>query len=164
MRSLESNQQGLNRGSIWTGVKLYHVRVEEDNMDMDLAYVAGLIDGEGSIQLDHRGGPSAHRAPVVSLTNTSRPIIDFLKERFGGTVCEQKRYAEHHRQAWIWRVCHDRALSFLAEVAPHLRHEQKVARAGLLLREYKSVTKRNGRYTDQELGAKRLLEEHFLAL
>ena len=36
------------------------------------AYVAGLIDGEGTITLSHNNKGDAYRTPVVSMTSTTQ--------------------------------------------------------------------------------------------
>lgn len=103
------------------------------------------------------------RVPLVSITNTSWEIISFLKGTYGGTVRNQKSYAVHHRQAWVWSVNYDTAIDFLKRIEPHLKHDSKITRANLILNEYKLLTRRNGRYTGQEREAKLNFESRFLA-
>jgi len=49
------------------------------------AYVAGLIDGEGTITLSHDNSGDAYRAPVVSMTSTTRELVDLLHDEYGGS-------------------------------------------------------------------------------
>lgn len=125
-----------------------------------LAYAAGLMDGEGSILLS-RTHKNAKRSPCVSITSTSKELIDFLSHNFGGFVVNQKTYAEHHKQAWIWSVKRRLALQFLELVRPFMHEAEKVRRADLLLTYYLKVTPRNGKYSERTLRMREALEESF---
>lgn len=83
---------------------------------MNHNYTAGLIHGEGSVML-LRNKPNEHRSPTISLTNTSRAIIDYLTNGYGGVVRKQKTYQDHHKQAWIWSLRGDKAIKFSLGIA-----------------------------------------------
>src|SRR4051812_37412335 len=75
-----------------------------------LAYVAGLIDGEGSISIgvsrDHPGRATPNYWLQVSVTNTDRTLIDWLLTSFGGHTSSNSHYhdAPKRRPCWAWRV------------------------------------------------------------
>jgi hypothetical protein len=72
---------------------------------------------------------------------------------------------EHHRQAWSWRLYGaDNILSFLAQVLQYMHCPTKVQRARMLTEEYKSVTPRNGWYTDEARLRRREFEDRFMAI
>jgi len=57
--------------------------------DTEAAYVAGIIDGEGTIGLT-RIHPNENRRPVVSISSTERPLLEYIKSVVGtqnGPVC-----------------------------------------------------------------------------
>ncbi len=126
------------------------------------AYIAGLIDGEGSIMLlaTHQG---KWRTPTVSLSSTTRELVDLLREQYGGTIVSHKTYEDHHKPHWSWRVRYNKALLVCADLLPYLRVPAKVSRVKLLLEEYKALTPRNGKYTDDQRVAKAQFEDRFLA-
>ena len=126
-----------------------------------LAYTAGLIDGEGSIGLAKHGTKSPYRWPYVSMTNTSKELIDFMLENYGGSVSKHKVYKEHHKQSWVWRLAGDKAIGFVSRIFPHLLEERKRYRSRLLIEEYKKVTPRNGRYSDEKRKQKLAFEQAF---
>ena len=97
----------------------------------------------------------------MSITSTSREIIDFLVENFGGVVCNQKVYKAHHKQPWSWRMNYDAALNFLSKIYPYLIEKEKVRRTKLLLERYKQVTVRNGKYSPDLLEQKLAFENEF---
>lgn len=125
------------------------------------AYMAGLIDGEGSIMLSKQHSYDEFRMPVISLTNTSFNIIDLLKKTFGGTICNQKLYQVHHTPAKIWRVCYDRAVNICVMLLPYFKHTEKIRRAQLIATRYKQCTVRNGKYTENQRQAKLQFQHDF---
>lgn len=113
--------------------------------DIDLAYLAGFIDADGTISINKdRGGYS----PRVSISNTHYGVLIKFKEMFGGTLSTKKVYKEHHTQSYtlVWR--YDKALEIAALCSPYFVVKKKRAEC---LSRWKSVVKRNGRYTDEEL-------------
>lgn len=125
-------------------------------------YMAGLIDGEGTIGIS-RDTNRKSRAPYISITSTTREIMEWLQENFGGTICVQKVYQPHHKPSWSWRLRNKSAVfSLIAMIEPYMLEPAKKARINLLLKEYDSVTKRNGKYTLQQQLDKDDFERRFL--
>ena len=125
------------------------------------AYVAGLIDGEGTITLSHNNKGDAYRTPVVSMTSTTRELVDLLHDEYGGSVRYHRTYRPQHSDSFIWSVRHDRALRMLARITPYLRVPEKVDRAHLVLTRYKDVTPRNGKYSSAQRESKLEFERLF---
>ncbi len=120
--------------------------------DTEIAYLAGLIDGDGtiSIHLD-RGG---HK-PVVSISNTNREVLEWCKNLVGkGSISNKKRYKENHTPSFNLVWVYDTALDIAKKCYPYLIIKKE--RAECILR-WKSVVKRNGRYTSKELYRKKEL-------
>lgn len=117
--------------------------------DMDLAWVGGLMDGEGSILLSvvHK---NANPAPVVCVANTSLELLQPLKEWFGGAIVTKKPREINHSISYDWKVCFNRALFFLGCVQPFLRHPKLIFRSRHILDNYKNLIRRNGKYTEAE--------------
>lgn len=61
----------------------------------DAAYIAGLIDGEGTITLSRRHAKD-RRQLVVSIANTERPLLDFVLSRVGAGKITNKLTTEQH--------------------------------------------------------------------
>ena len=114
----------------------------------DLAYTAGLIDGEGSILLT-KHGKNEYRAPAITMTNTCYELLDYLRNTFKGSICNQKIYKQHHKPSWVWKITHKRALSFCELILPYLKETEKLRRATLLVTKYKHCTPPNGVYTPE---------------
>lgn len=127
----------------------------------EAAYLAGVLDGEGSITMQRSGRIGT---PLIAVDSTDAELLAWIHERCGGWIIFKKRYADHHRQAWIWRVKAQRALRVLEQVMPYLVIERKRQRAQALLDGYDACTPANGRYTPKMREAKLALVERVLSI
>ncbi|WP_194191205.1 LAGLIDADG family homing endonuclease [Clostridium chrysemydis] len=133
--------------------------------DTDKAYIAGLIDGEGSIMLQriHR---STYPSPVVSVTSTTIEILHYLKDIIGhGTITKKTNYnPEKHKDCYTYILTYDKAINLLKDIYPYLIIKIKKERAKLIIDEYKSVTLRNGRYSKEQLALKLDFYNRFMSI
>jgi hypothetical protein len=125
----------------------------------DDIYAAGLIDGEGTITLS-RLNKSEYRAPIVSVPSTTPALVTTMKAMFGGFI-SKKSNKEKHTPSQAWAARYDTAITCLERVTPYLREPEKIRRARLILNEYKKLTVRNGRYTEEQRAAKLDFERRF---
>jgi len=130
---------------------------------VDAAYIAGLIDGEGTIALSRKHA-GERRQLTISISNTERALLDFVLQAVGaGKITRKKTAKAHHSPGLTYAVWNRQALSLLKQVEPFLR-SYKRARARLVLDHYLRLTPRNGKYTP-EIAADRLkFEAALLAL
>lgn len=113
----------------------------------EAAYIAGIIDGEGTITLTHIHR-NANRQLVVSISSTERELLNFILRTVGAGRITNKRIARaHHTPSAAYAVNNRQALSLLEQVTPFLR-TYKARRAQFALANYVQVTPRNGKYTD----------------
>lgn len=127
------------------------------------AYIAGLIDGEGTITLTklHAG---ENRRLVVSIANTERQLLEFVLEKVGVGKITRKRIArDHHSPSFCYAITSLQALSLLQQIVTLLR-SYKRRRAELALAHYHLMTPRNGKYTAELLAARVDFEKTLLAL
>jgi hypothetical protein len=127
-------------------------------MKEQLAYAAGLIDGEGTVTMSRRGD---FRFPVVSVSSTTIELLEFMKRNHGGSISKHKTYQDHHKQSWSWKVVNDAALALLKQIRPYMLEPEKTYRADCLTEEYKAVTVRNGKYTPEQRARRLEFEERF---
>jgi hypothetical protein len=125
----------------------------------DDIYTAGLFDGEGTVTLATAKGK--FRYPVVSVSSTTHSLLEFLKKTYGGHISKHKTYKDHHLQSWSWKATHNAALFFLEKILPYLKEPKKRHRALLLTQKYKKVTRRNGKYSKEQLREKLVFEQQF---
>lgn len=130
----------------------------------DLAWTAGIIDGDGCISRNTTSSTNATWRPLVVVDSTDLEILQELARiHGGGNLVKKRSRAEHHRQAWSWRMYGAlKVIAFLTEIYPYMRCEAKRARAELLITRYADVTPRNGHYTPELRAAKIALGEELL--
>lgn len=120
-------------------------------VELEKAYVAGIVDGEGTVTLmKHHKNETP--IPYVSVANNNLQLLQWIKHRCGGLIASKKKYQPHHGDSYVWSVRHDRALRFLKEIVKYLI--VKKPQAALILSKYKSVTHRAGKYTPKMLSDK----------
>lgn len=61
----------------------------------DAAYIAGIIDGEGTVTLSRRH-KSENRQLVISISNTERPLLEYVLDSVGaGKITGKRTYQPH---------------------------------------------------------------------
>lgn len=112
----------------------------------DAAYLAGLIDGEGTITLARRHA-NERRQLVVSIANTERVLLEFVTTAVGAGKITNKRCAKAaHTPSFCFAIANRQALDLLRQLHRQLKGYKKL-RAELALRDYVRLTPRNGKYT-----------------
>lgn len=85
----------------------------------ELAYLAGIIDGEGCVSLQVRKG--RYVTPTIQITNTDRRLTDWLLDHIdGGSVYRRPGYKEGHKPTYLWRCAGRIARGVLGDVRPFL--------------------------------------------
>ena len=119
----------------------------------EAAYIAGLIDGEGTISLT-RKHRNENRQLVVSISNNERCLLEYVLNTSGvGKITSKKTYQVQHKPGFAYSITNRQALSLLEQIVNYLQSYKK-SRAELVLAEYIKLTPRNGKYSD-ELASKR---------
>jgi len=137
----------------------------------EFAYIAGIVDGEGSIGITrpmsfcskkqtrgtgkrpdvvernkkgHEKG--AIRCPYVqvSVANTNEWLIHWLHFNFGGSIyCEQPgKNPLSKRACWRWNITNKKAAEFLKLVLPYLKIKQEQAELAILFQSNKIPSKK----------------------
>ena len=84
-------------------------------------YLAGIIDGEGYITIKTRSPKQKYRELVIGVSNTYLPLLEQLKEQFGGYISKSKMYKTNKKQGYHWIIKSvDRADMILRRVRPFL--------------------------------------------
>jgi hypothetical protein len=127
------------------------------------AYIAGLVDGEGTITLS-RLHAKENRRLVVSISNNDSQLLAFVLGCVGaGKITRKRTYQPQHAPAFAFQLSGRQALALLLCIAPYLR-SYKAKRAQLALESYLAVTPRNGKYTPELLTARLAFERRFFAM
>lgn len=109
------------------------------------AYLAGLIDGEGTVTLTRQHRNEGRRL-VVCISNNELGILQSAKESIGaGRITTKRHYNERHAASFTYCISSRQALDLLAQITPYMK-SYKARRASLALDHYLRLTPRNGKY------------------
>ena len=88
-----------------------------------LAYLAGIIDGEGTITIFHYKRLNRYYL-TVEVYNNSKELIDWLINNFGGDsrpIHSASRLIQTNwKITYVWRISNNETLNFLKAVYPYL--------------------------------------------
>lgn len=127
------------------------------------AYIAGIIDGEGSIGI-HRQHPRPHGKSAtyrvkIHVSNIYLPLLEWLKDLFGGTIYHLSE-PRRRKPCYNWSLMGPPAVDVLRTIYPFLR--VKAAQAWLALEFCAQCPSQQGRRLSSEQVA--LREGYYLAL
>ncbi|MDU5110906.1 MAG: hypothetical protein E6248_10695 [Clostridium sp.] len=133
--------------------------------ETEKAYIAGIIDGEGSIMLQ-KVHNNEHPAPCISIASTTLELLEWIKTIVGkGNITKKKNYnLEIHKDCYSYVLRRNDAISLLIDIQPYLVIDVKRKRAELILRKYKSLTPRNGKYNKEMLVEKQEFYYEFISI
>jgi len=117
--------------------------------DTDVAYLAGLVDGEGYIGIkkspaykcQDRKTPGYHARIQVRMVD--EPAIRFLADTLGGWYYKEKPNASKGRPLFCYQASDKRAEAILRTLYPFLRVKRAVAKKVLSLRRLQKHCRRH---------------------
>ena len=133
--------------------------------DTEAAWLAGYIDGDGCISIHNQTGREFRRLSLT-IDSTDLCLLERVKDLTGtGTIVAKKKYKKHHSQAHSWRAGSAyRVIEILEAILPYLQCPSKIQRAKLVVDNWRKVTPKNGKYTDEMKAQKKEFEEKFLEI
>ena len=131
----------------------------------EAAYIAGIIDGEGTITLT-RLHQKEHRRPCITIASTDKELLDYVQTITKGTINNKKNYdSKRHKDSYTLNIKNKGCvLKLLNIITPYLRVDKKRNRALWILENYEMVTPRNGKYTEELMKKKIMFEEEFFKI
>ena len=131
--------------------------------DVEIGWLAGIIDGEGSISLDPRNGT---RMPRLSVPSTDIEILRKCVEITGtGNITKRNSRNSKHKETWQWRTSGSRkTIAILKQISKYLQCPKKAKRAFFLIENIDRLCKIGGSYTTEELQLRTNLWNEFYSL
>lgn len=109
--------------------------------DIDLAWSAGFIDGEGTITIERN---KVQLLPHISAANTDIRGPQKLKELFGGSIHKLIRTNINYSDIYTWKVLSGKAVEVCELLLPYLVIKQEQAQFLIL---FQTVTAEQGHHT-----------------
>lgn len=99
------------------------------NNESELSYFAAIVDGEGTIRIKRN---KRKYNIVLSVKNTSKELIDYLKKNFKGNnggPYEDKR--GNRKDYFVWECMHKEAIKLIRKIETYLVIKQQQAKLAL---------------------------------
>ena len=124
----------------------------------ELGYLAGLIDGEGTISIQNlftrkqKNYLSYQQKNLrVGIVNTNIEVLLWIASVFGGSVCKRGvKNKEKHKMGYFWCVSNRKAEEIINLVMPYLKIKKMQAEIGINFR--KTFGKGSGGLTREKVG------------
>lgn len=98
------------------------------------AYIAGLVDGEGTVTLARQHSNEGRRL-ALSISNTEIALLEFVRDSVGaGHITGKRTYSPRQTPSFTYAGTSRQALAVLEQIVPYLRSYKK-ERAALALRQ-----------------------------
>lgn len=100
--------------------RYHHGKQANQLCDTDAAYLAGFIDGEGTIMLIVRANESV--GVLLTVANTKSSVITWIMEVTGiGRLHSRPRRSPRHAPTYWWQASSEAAESILKQMRPYLK-------------------------------------------
>lgn len=126
----------------------------EDVEERDFIYLAGIIDGEGTITINGWKWRTCAGVPRMEVTNTDERLTDWLEGTFGGHITPDDNGNPNHKRRYIWYLNGKQTVILCQILIPYLKIKKEQA---VLVAEF--YTKRRLRERREDGTWKRLTEE-----
>ena len=87
--------------------------------ETELAYFAGISDGEGSFVL-HRHKTGYRFSCQLQVGNTDVRLLEWVRARFGGSVNLERRHNTAHKPVYRWVCQADNLSEMMTALLPYL--------------------------------------------
>jgi hypothetical protein len=102
---------------------------------INLAYVAGIIDGEGDLQIKSRTRYNkTHRFAYIRISMTDKETIDFIYNifKFGcRSITKRKCKNPKWSDLYVWETSYSKALIVIRKILPFL-HTKRIEAENIL--------------------------------
>jgi hypothetical protein len=123
------------------------LNLKENLFEKDLAYIAGIIDGEGYLGLNKTKELRCSKitisyCPHLKIAMSEPQAVEFIKECFGGTIFVRKAMVNgiRYKDQYVWQVSNKSAIKkILILLLPYLKVKRVTA---IIILDYISLRER----------------------
>lgn len=131
---------------------------------MNIQYISGFFDADGSITLTKSSKGSFYRYPKIDLTNTKLKILQsiqkYLKlQDIKSYISNKPARKQTHSISYVLSISNNYAIKLCNLLTSH--HPMKYHRINVILKYYTLVTLRNGKYNSKQQMSKLAFERLF---
>jgi len=125
----------------------------------DLAYCAGVFDGEGCVTLT-RDKELTYRLRL-KITSTEYSVLAWIQEHFGGSIILSRKETDNNKESWDWYCKTEDQVVFLLGILPYTIIKRAQIIEALNYHFEKQI---GGKLTDEELTLREGYYERLKAL
>jgi len=117
------------------------VTLESLELIEELAYTAGIVDGEGSVGIGHneKSSKNLYYGVFVSVTNTAEWLTQWLQLTHGGSVHPYQHPNPKYKLAYKWSLHGVAAAEFLESILPYLHLKRPQAELAIKFQKQKKL-------------------------
>ena len=123
-------KEGNNKGKFcsrkcartYNNYKVSYEEIKYNLTDIEIAWIAGLLEGEGSFLLPPPSNPSQ---VSIGIQMTDKDILERLQNYIGGSISKAKKQKEHHKQSYALRIWGRKAEAIMELVYPYMGARRK---------------------------------------
>lgn len=102
--------------------------------ETQIAWLAGLFDGEGNVYSDYRPSKSTGALLVITIAMTHKVTIDKVQQLWPGKIYKREPKSDKHKVVWIWKLHKSsEGVQFLETLWPYLVTKSDQANWGIRL-------------------------------
>lgn len=98
--------------------------------DTELAYLAGIVDGEGSISISLDSKEDRFKLSL-DITNTNLEVLQWVQKEWGGSISTRTPRAGHRKPCHRWFASAELTEKVLRAILPYMRIKQLQAQLAL---------------------------------
>ncbi len=122
---------------------------------MVIAYMAGIVDGEGCITITRRKirrlkTNNWYYEPQVIVGNINKELISFCVDCYGGWIATLKRHNQNWATIYHWKVTGNEMKSLLNDIIPYLIVKKKQANIVLSFPKYNRNGQKRRTYIEKQ--------------
>lgn len=130
----------------------------------ELAYAAGLFDGEGSISASRSSHSPANWRVIVAVSMCDKAPVEFMARVFGGRALEIKQKTKSGKAIYQWAVYCRNAAEVLKLLLPYLLVKSDKARDAIALAALmRSRTTQRVTITEEEAAQRKAIADRIRA-
>jgi len=140
---------------------------------IDLAYMAGIVDGEGCFYIglipkkQGDGYVTEHYRGLLKIDNTEHILIDWLNETFSGTNSAATRCTSTKRftrEVFSWIATGDRLLDLCEQILPYLTIKRKQCEIMIKFRKTYTAKLGSNKLSTESIAARQICFEEIRKL
>jgi len=127
---------------------------------IDLAYMAGIVDGEGCFWIgkirkkEGDGYVSEHYRGVLKIDNTDKRLLEWIEKAFSGTAsarCRTTSTKRFTRDIFTWTATGDRLLDLCEQLLPYLIIKKEQCEQMIKFRKSYTATLGSNKLSDEAI-------------